>query len=138
MSDIDIRMHVRRTSIVPDERWTFNSPDIPGLVAADIFLLIEGHVQLIDAARFLQDLHDFVDILFAIRSQENAERFFHELFLIGLQFRHLNTGELTAFALDLHRSFSRGFFQQSFRRLLRSQRLEHSIGLLSLVEVNIL
>lgn len=49
-SDVDVGMNVRSPAVMPDERRAFHSPDIPRLVAANVVLLIERHMQLVDSA----------------------------------------------------------------------------------------
>ena len=118
MADIDVSMNVRSTSVVPHEGWTFHTPDVPGLIAADVFLLVERHVQLIDSTGLFQHLHDFVDIFFAIRSQQNSQSLLDECFLLSLQIAHFDSSELAAFTLKLHSSLGRCFLQKCFRGLL--------------------
>ena len=98
---------------MPDEGWTFHTPDVPGLIAADVFLLVERHVQLIDSTGLFQHLHDFVDIFFAIRSQQNSQSFLDHGLLLSLQIADLDTSKLPTIALQLHSSLGRCFLQQS-------------------------
>ena len=58
-------------------------------------------MQPVQTSAFFDNLHDFFAVFFTIRSQQHSQRFFDQLFLIILQFRNADAGELATVALLL-------------------------------------
>src|SRR5262245_4799762 len=75
-ADVDVGMDMRGPAEMPDDGRPFHAPDVPFLVVEQVFLLVEGHVQLVDAAASLQDLEDLVDVFLAVRCKNHLEGLF--------------------------------------------------------------
>src|SRR5438477_12160741 len=61
--NVDIGVYVRGAAEVPDEGRPFQPPDVPNLVRADVLVLVEGDVHLVEAAARLEAAHGFLHIL---------------------------------------------------------------------------
>src|SRR5690349_9721277 len=52
LPDMHPSMHMGRAPEIPKHRRTFQLPDVPHTVVANVFVLVERHVQMIEAVLF--------------------------------------------------------------------------------------
>ena len=90
-------------------------------------------MQLVDAAGALEDFHHLIDVLRAIRREENLERIFHQFFLVGGKFADGHAGKFALLPLQRNIGFAGGFGDEGLGGLLRVEGLEDLVGLLRLI-----
>ena len=122
---------------MPHERRAFDTPDVPQLVVVQIALLIERHVQFVESAGRLDDLHRLIDILLAIRSQQHLHRLRDELLLIGAQFADRDAGELSILSLQSDGRFTGSLRDQRLLGLLGIESFEDLVHLLGLIVIDV-
>src|SRR5438067_12995666 len=77
--NIHVRMHVRCAAEMPHERGTFQPPDIPNLVGAEVVVLIEGQVELVHPAARFEAAEGLLHVGFAIRGWQVVHDLLHEV-----------------------------------------------------------
>src|SRR6266849_2552421 len=105
--DVDISVHVRGAAEVPDEGRPFQSPDVPNLVRADVLVLVEGDVHLVEAAARLEAAHGFLHVLGAVRRQQLVHDVLDQFLLVARKLGNGDARELGHGAANLHGVFRR-------------------------------
>src|SRR4029453_3686008 len=80
-------MHVRTATEIPDHIGALQLPHVPNAGAADIGILVERHMELVQAALFANVTECFLSIFLAKRKQQIGENSFDQLLLITSHFR---------------------------------------------------
>src|SRR5215471_2179237 len=78
-------VHVRCTAKIPHHSRSFDLPDIPYSVVANVLILVKGHVQILETVVFNQ-LNGFIRVLFTERRQQIGHHHLHMFLLIPAQF----------------------------------------------------
>src|SRR5689334_1390945 len=131
-SDIDPGVDVGSAPEMPDERRTFQTPDIPDTVLAKRILLIEGKVDFVQTTVCGDLFHNLFRIRWAIRRQQVMHYRLYQLSLVFGEFSNCNAGECPAWTLQCNLALSRGFFDERNVPLLAVESMEHLVGALSL------
>ena len=92
---------MRIAAEVPYERRTFDSPYIPDLIVLQVAVRVVRHVQTVEAAAFLEDGHDFFDIVLAVDSEQDFKRLGNQFFLVAAEIGDSDAGELAFLTLQL-------------------------------------
>ena len=90
-------MDVGLSAEVADDVGSFDLPDVPDLVVADVLFLVEGHVEVFEAAG-LDILHRFVGISLAEGGQEVAEDLLDLPLLVAAEVAHTDAVETCFFS----------------------------------------
>src|SRR5437588_1325011 len=110
--DVDVGVYVRSAAEVPDEGWPFQPPDVPDLVGADVVVLVESNVHLVEAAARLEAAHRFLHILLAVGREQLVHDLLDQLLLVVRELGNGDTGELRLGAANLHGVFPRRLVEQ--------------------------
>src|SRR4051794_20656564 len=92
LANVHPGMDVRFAAEIPEHGWSFNLPNVPNPIVADVVILVKSHVQIVEAI-CLNQFHGFVCIAFAERSEQIGHYFVHQFFLIAREFGHSNPRE---------------------------------------------
>src|SRR5579863_176424 len=82
LPDIDVGVDVGGAAEMPDEGRAFEAPDVPDLVFANVGGFVEGQVQLVQAAAFLEDLDRLFNVFGAVRREDDFHHLFDEALLV--------------------------------------------------------
>src|SRR5213082_2428982 len=93
LSHVHPGVHMRRAAEKPKHRRAFDLPDVPHAVVADVFVFVEGHVQVIEAV-FFDQLQRFVGVGLAEWGEHVCHDFAHEMLLVARECGDRNSGQL--------------------------------------------
>ena len=85
---------------VHDRGGTFELPDVPDFVLSDVAFFVEGEVEVIEAV-FVDELHGFGNVFFAVGGEDIPDDLADVGFLIGGEAGDLDTIETFLFAGEL-------------------------------------
>lgn len=130
---------MRSTAEIPHHGGPFDDPIIPNTIVAQIALLEEGHVQIVETV-LLNITHRLLAIRLPEGQKQIREHLAHEILLISTQLSHGDTIKAFLEPRDLHGaipSLTATLRTQRKRTLFAIERLEDLIGALGLIPIDI-
>ena len=121
-------MYVGCAAEMPDKRGSFQSPDVPYLVVADVLVDEVGHFELFQPALGVHTLRDFVLIAFAEGFDQRSQQVLNAFLLFRIEVGHGDPGNLFCIVLKADTVFRWCLGNPGLGPLIFVERLVHAIG----------